>query len=127
MQKAVGMKSCQVCSSNSRDDRNIKAAHETLTFCLYVTYDSAFNWSHAIAQIGLFTPKYSYSCLPIYPLIFFSDLLCMLCVERHKNNVFEIYTLKMHVHWTCGTDSEKTKRHSAKSLAYVGHLNLQIS
>jgi len=29
---------------------------------------------------------------------FFSDLLCMLCVERHKNNVFEIYTLKIHVH-----------------------------
>lgn len=120
------MKSCQDCSSNSRD-RNIKAAHETLTFCLYITYDSASNWSHAIAQILLFTPKYSYSCLPISLLIFFSALLCMLRVERHKNNVFEIYTLKIHLHWNCGTDSEKTKRNSAKSLAYVGRLNLQIS
>lgn len=45
------------------------------------------------------------------PINFFSYLLCMLCVERHKNNVFEIYTLKIHVHCSCGTDSEKTKRH----------------
>lgn len=59
------------------------------------------------------------------PTNFFSDLL--LYVDRHTNNVFEIYTLKIHVHWNCGTDSEKTKRNSAKSLAYVGHLNLQIS
>jgi len=51
----------------------------------------------------------------------------MLCVERHKNNVFAICTLKIHVHSNSGIDNEKTKRNSVKSLAYVGHLNLQIS
>lgn len=65
--------------------------------------------------------------MPINIPFYFFYLLCMLCVGRHTNNVFEIYTLKIHVHWNCGTDSEKTKRNSAKSLAYVGHLNLQRS
>lgn len=58
MQKAVGMKSCQVVTQMQEIDRNIKAAHEALTFCLYITYNSAFNCSHAIAQILLFMPKY---------------------------------------------------------------------
>lgn len=46
--------------------------------------------------------KYYYLHLNIYThayqYTFFFDLLCMLCVERYPNNVFEIYTLKIHVH-----------------------------
>lgn len=67
-------------------------------------YDAAFNWSHALAEM-LFTPVQSHSCLSMHLLnVFFLGLLCMLCVERHTNNVFEICTLKIHVHWNCGTD-----------------------
>lgn len=122
------MKSCQACSSNTKD-RNIKAAHGTLTFCLYVTLGFSLQ---LIAQLLL---KYSYLHLSIHTyayqythfFFFFSQIYFVCNVWKDiKNNVFEIFTLKIHVHSNCGIDS-KTKRSRVKSLAYIGHRNLQIS